>query len=86
MGKKVIPKEHKDVIVEVVQEQSIYEKYKQYIVMAREGYLRNWRMSEIEDIHRHVESVLGHKYYLNLNCSMCVIDLVNIFARLKDLK
>jgi hypothetical protein len=66
-----------------VKEVDIFNKYRNYILSAREGYLRGWKMSEIEEIHSFVNTRLGKPYAVNYNCSMCIIDLINVFAKLK---
>lgn len=67
-----------------VKEIDIFDKYRHYILSAREGYLRGWKMSEIEEIHSFVNARLGRLYAMNYNCSMCIIDLINVFAKLRD--
>lgn len=63
---------------------TIFDKHRKYILMARDGYLRGWKMSDMEEILAFIEEKTKQKRNVNFNCSYCVIDLINSFSYLEN--
>lgn len=81
-GRKMTVLNRKVAFEEKKNEPTIFDRYRKYILTARDGYVREWRMSEIEEIKAYVEKKTKTKFNLNVNCSYCIIDLINSFSRL----
>lgn len=63
---------------------TIYDKYAKYVEQANAGYLVGLSYNNKVEILRYCEEKIGAKMPMNLNCGVCVIDLIKLFVRLKD--
>lgn len=63
---------------------TIYDKYARYIEQANSGYLVGLSYNNKLEILQYCEEKIGAKMPMNLNCGVCVIDLIKLFVRLKD--
>lgn len=72
------------VIEDKIVEQTIYDKYAKYIDQANAGYLVGLSYNDKIEILRYCEKKIGAEIPMNLNCGVCVIDLIKLFVRLKD--
>lgn len=76
-------------VVKVVKEEvtpispTIFDKYREHIETAKEGYLRNIQYAEAVEILRYVQDKTGHKLGLSMSCSSCLLSLVKTFANLE---
>lgn len=89
MGRKkkdvIIDEMSEDSIIEdKIVEPTIYDKYTKYIEQANAGYLVGLSYNNKLEILRYCEEKIGAKMPMNLNCGVCVIDLIKLFIRLKD--
>lgn len=88
MGKKkdvIIEEMNKSSIIEdKIVEPTIYDKYARYIEQANSGYLVGLSYNNKLEILQYCEEKIGAKMPMNLNCGVCVIDLIKLFVRLKD--
>ena len=70
--------------LEEVKVPTIYDKYAKYVEQANAGYLVGLSYNNKVEILRYCEEKIGAKMPMNLNCGVCVIDLMKLFVRLKD--
>lgn len=64
-------------------EKTIFDKYRLQINEANGNYLMHYQYGDLIEMLRYCERVLGHPIPMNLQCSSCVISLVQMFARLE---
>jgi hypothetical protein len=69
--------------VEIPKESTIFDKYREHINTAKDGYLRNIKYAEAVEILRYVQDKTGHKLGLNMSCASCLLSLVKTFANLE---
>lgn len=69
--------------VEVIKEETIFDKYRSLINQANSNYLRNYQYADLMEILRYTEKFYGHQLPLNLQCGTCIIELVQMFSRLE---
>ena len=69
--------------IPVSQEVSLHDKYRKYINMTREGYLRGLSYEEAMEMLRWIEKVTGKGFPINYSCGTCMVDLVKRFAMLE---
>ena len=62
---------------------TIYDKYDKYIKQVEAGYLTGLNYAEAMEILRYCESKKGINIPLNMSCSVCLMDLIKMFIRLK---
>ena len=72
-----------EVVVEIPKVETLFDKYREHIETAREGYLRNIKYAEAVEILRYVQDKTGHKLGLNMSCASCLLSLVKTFANLE---
>lgn len=94
MAKKTVKKVAKPVTevieeVKVVKEEviptipTIFDKYRNHIDSAKEGYLRKLSYPEAMEILRYIQDKTGHKLGLSMSCASCLLSLVETFANLE---
>ena len=69
--------------IEEVVEETIFSKYRHHIDTAKEGYLKKITYGEAIDMLRYIQKNTNHKLGLNMSCSNCLIELVQIFSSLE---
>lgn len=69
---------------EIVKEETIFDKYRSLINQANSNYLRNYQYADLMVMLRYTEKFYGHSLPLNLQCSSCIIELVQMFGRLEQ--
>lgn len=69
--------------IQVSQEVSLHDKYRKYIDMTKEGYLRGLTYEEGMEMLRWIEKVTGKGFPINYSCGVCMVDLVKRFAMLE---
>lgn len=80
----------KPVEVEVVKEvkedvkPTIFDKYREDIQRANDGYVRGLKYEQAMEMLRYVEKHTNRKMGLNMNCASCVVDLIKMFSRLEN--
>ncbi len=72
-----------EVQVEEPKVETLFDKYRNHIETAKEGYLRNIQYPEAVEILRYVQDKTGHKLGLNMSCASCLLSLVQTFANLE---
>ena len=65
------------------QEVSLHDKYRKYINMVKEGYLRGLSYEQAMEMLRWIEKVTGKGFPINYSCGTCMVDLVKRFAMLE---
>lgn len=80
---EVIVDEVTDIEVSKPKESTIFDKHRNHIETAKEGYLRNIQYPEAVEILRYVQDKTGHKLGLNMSCASCLLSLVQTFANLE---
>lgn len=82
--KEVIVDEVTDIEVSKSIGSTIFDKHRKHINTVKEGYLKKLTYAEAIEILRYVQKETGHKLGLNMSCSNCLVELVEIFMRLED--
>lgn len=62
---------------------TIFDKYRKHIDTAKEGYLKKITYAEAIEMLRYIQKNTNHKLGLNMSCSNCLIELVQIFSSLE---
>ena len=62
---------------------TIFDKYRKHIDTVKEGYLKKITYAEAIDMLRYIQKNTNHKLGLNMSCSNCLIELVQIFSSLE---
>lgn len=76
-------------VVKVVKEEvaptipTIFDKYRKHIDTVKEGYLKKLSYAEAIEMLRYIQKNTNHKLGLNMSCSNCLVELVQIFASLE---
>ena len=68
----------------VKKELTIFDKYRKHIDTVKEGYLKNLTYEEAMEMLRYIQKETHHQLGLNMSCSNCLIELVQIFMRLEN--
>lgn len=82
-----VVKEVKEVVKEEVKEDvkpTIFDKYREDIQRANDGYVRGLKYEQAMEMLRYVEKHTNRKMGLNMNCASCVVDLIKMFSRLEN--
>lgn len=85
-----VVKEVKEVVKEVKEEvkedvkPTIFDKYREDIQRANDGYVRGLKYEQAMEMLRYVEKHTNRKMGLNMNCASCVVDLIKMFSRLEN--
>ena len=85
--KEDVKEDVKPIEVEVVKEvvkSTIFDKYREYIQQANDGYVRGLKYEQAMEMLRYVEKHTNRKMGLNMNCASCVVDLIKMFSRLEN--
>ena len=79
-------KEVKEDVKEVkeVVKPTIFDKYREDIQRANDGYVRGLKYEQAMEMLRYVEKHTNRKMGLNMNCASCVVDLIKMFSRLEN--
>lgn len=62
---------------------TIFDKHRRHINTVKEGYLKKLSYEDAMDMLRYIQKHTGHQLGLNMSCSNCLIELVQIFMRLE---
>lgn len=84
--KKTIEQPTQDVqqsTIEQTVEPTIHDKYRQLINEASSNYLSSYNYQDLIKILRWVEGKINNKYPINVSCGVCVIKLIQLFAKLE---
>ena len=87
---KEVVKEVKEVVKEVKEDvkedvkPTIFDKYREDIQRANDGYVRGLKYEQAMEMLRYVEKHTNRKMGLNMNCASCVVDLIKMFSRLEN--
>ena len=94
MAKKLIKEETplelvytnpQDVIVEQpVAEPTIFDRYDKFIKQAKDGYLIGFEYGHAMEVLRYCENIRRCSIPLNMSCPTCMLDLIKMFASLKN--
>lgn len=68
----------------IKKELTIFDKHRKHIDTVKEGYLKKITYEEAMDMLRYIQKKTHHQLGLNMSCSNCLIELVQIFMRLED--
>ena len=81
-----VVKEVKEVVKEVKEDvkPTIFDKYREDIQRANDGYVRGLKYEQAMEMLRYVEKHTNRKMGLNMNCASCVVDLIKMFSRLEN--
>ena len=88
--KEDVKEDVKPIEVEVVKEvkevvkPTIFDKYREDIQRANDGYVRGLKYEQAMEMLRYVEKHTNRKMGLNMNCASCVVDLIKMFSRLEN--
>lgn len=63
---------------------TIFDKYREDIQRANDGYVRGLKYEQAMEMLRYVEKHTNRKMGLNMNCASCVVDLIKMFSRLEN--
>lgn len=69
--------------VPVVPVESIHDKYRRYINMVANGYLRDLSYADAMDMLRWMEKKRNQKIPINYSCNNCMFDLVKMFGSME---
>ena len=67
----------------VKKEVTIFDKHRRHINTVKEGYLKKLSYEDAMDMLRYIQKHTGHQLGLNMSCSNCLVELVQIFMRLE---
>lgn len=76
------PKEVKETPIK--KELTIFDKHRKHIDTVKEGYLKKLTYEEAMEMLRYIQKKTHHQLGLNMSCSNCLIELVQIFMRLEN--
>ena len=71
-------------IVEEVTTPTIFDRYDKFINQAKDGYLIGFEYSHAMEVLRYCENIKGCSLSLNMSCPTCMLDLLKMFASLKN--
>lgn len=69
---------------ELIETTTIFDKYRKHINSAKNKTIIGMQYGEAMEILRFVENKLNIKLGLSLNCSSCMLNLVEMFASLEE--
>ena len=83
---EVVKEEVKEDVKEVKEDvkPTIFDKYREDIQRANDGYVRGLKYEQAMEMLRYVEKHTNRKMGLNMNCASCVVDLIKMFSRLEN--
>lgn len=81
--KKTKTESEEQLIDRVLEEPTIHEKYHNWIIQSRNGYITGLDWVGVMEILRWCESRTGRNIPMNPNCATCIVDLIKLFDRLK---
>lgn len=71
---------------QIVQEETIYDKYRKYIdSVLINNSLTNITYGEVMEIVNHIEKLLNKPVPVTMSCSICLFNIIKLFANLEKM-